>query len=155
MDSYQNYLIFRDLSVLFDHGDRLALRPFNLSPLQYNALLLLDTEDGQRLTDLSERLMCERSTVTRLVDYLESEGLVRRVADADDRRSQRVTLTPAGVERRNAAQAAFENAIKQRFSILSQEELQLLFDFHRQLRDTLRTEIEHSSRDLTSANSEK
>ena len=37
-------------------------------------------------TDLSERLLCERSTVTRLVDYLEGEGLVHRVADPEDRR---------------------------------------------------------------------
>ena len=145
MDEYQDYRVFQDLGVLLDHGDRLVLRPFNLSTLQYNALLLLDVEEGWHLTDLSERLLCERSTVTRLVDYLEGEGLVHRVADPEDRRSQLVTLTSAGVMRRDQARAALENAIKQRFSILSQAELQQLLELNRRLRNVLLAEIEQRS----------
>ena len=106
MDEHQDYRIIQDLATLLDHADRLVLRPFNLSTIQYNALLLLNTEEGWRLTDLSDRLLCERSTVTRLIDYLESEGLISRCADPADRRSQRVTLTAAGLARRDQAQAA-------------------------------------------------
>jgi DNA-binding MarR family transcriptional regulator len=145
MDEYQDYRVFQDLSVLLDHGDRLVLRPFNLSTLQYNALLLLDAEEGWHLTDLSERLLCERSTVTRLVDYLEGEGLVHRVADPEDRRSQLVTLTSAGVVRRGQARAALEHVIKQRFSILSQAEIQQLLELNQRLRNVLLAEIEQRS----------
>jgi DNA-binding MarR family transcriptional regulator len=105
MDEYQDYRLFQDLAILLDHADRLVLRAFNLNTLQYNALLLLSIEEGWRLTDLS--LICERSTVTQLVDYFESEGLITRVPDPVDRRSQRVTLTVAGVALRD--QAAIEH----------------------------------------------
>src|SRR3981081_618561 len=126
MDEYQDYRIFQELSLLLDHADRIVLRPFNLNTLQYNALLLLKTDEGWRLTDLSERLICERSTVTRLVDYLESEGLISRSADPTDRRSQRVTLTDAGLARRDQAQAAIEQAIRESFSVLSRDEIHQL-----------------------------
>lgn len=56
------------------------------------------------LGELAARLSCVRSNITQLVDRLESEGLVRRVADADDRRSVRAELTPAGRERQAAGQ---------------------------------------------------
>lgn len=107
MDEYQDYRLFQDLAILLDHADRLVLRAFNLNTLQYNALLLLSIEEGWCLTDLSERLICERSTVTQLVDYFEGEGLITRVPDPVDRRSQRVTLTVAGVALRD--QAAIEH----------------------------------------------
>jgi DNA-binding MarR family transcriptional regulator len=149
MDEYQDYRIFQELSLLLDHADRIVLRQFNLNTLQYNALLLLNTDEGWRLTDLSERLLCERSTVTRLVDYLESEGLISRSADPTDRRSQRVTLTTAGLARRDQAQAAIEQAIRERFSVLSREEIHQLIRMQRRLRDVVSAEIEAGSQVLT------
>ncbi len=144
MDDYQEYRLIQDLSLLLDHADRLVLRPFNLNTLQYNALLLLNTEEGWRLTDLSARLLCERSTVTRLVDFLESEGLVARSADPIDRRSQRVILTPAGLAKRDQAHAAIKEALHKRLSVLSREEVQQLFDMHRRLRAVVSAEIEQA-----------
>lgn len=141
--------MIQELSILLDHADRLALRPFNLNTMQYNALLLLNTEEGWRLTDLSERLLCERSTVTRLVDYLESEGLISRSADPVDRRSQRVTLTAAGLAKRDQAQAAIEQAIRERFSVLSGEEVHQLLAMLQRLRAVVATEIELGSREFT------
>jgi DNA-binding MarR family transcriptional regulator len=79
------------------------------------------------------------------VDYLEGEGLVHRVADPEDRRSQLVTLTSAGVVRRDQARAALEHAIKQRFSILSQAEIQQLLELNQRLRTVLLAEIEQRS----------
>ncbi|GCE50110.1 MarR family transcriptional regulator [Thermosporothrix hazakensis] len=144
MYSYQDYRIFQDLCVLLDHGDRLVLRAFHLSPLQYHLLLLLDREEGWRLIDLSERLLCERSTVTRLVDALEREGLVCRVANQEDRRSQRVTLTEEGLRRRDLARAALEKTIQQRLDAFSPAEQRQLIEMHRRLRAVLLAEIERS-----------
>jgi DNA-binding MarR family transcriptional regulator len=145
MEDYQDYRLFQELSLLLDHADRLVLRQFRLNTLQYNALLLLDADEGWRLTDLSERLLCERSTVTRLVDYLESEGLIARSPDPGDRRSQRVTLTAAGVARRREAQAAIEEAIGRRFSVLNGEEERQLIAMLKRLRAVVSAEIEATS----------
>jgi len=54
------------------------------------------------LSDLAARMACVRSNITQLVDRLEGEKLVRRVADASDRRSLRAAITPLGRERQAA-----------------------------------------------------
>lgn len=46
--------------------------------------------------ELAERMSCEASNVTFVVDRLEASGLVQRAADPDDRRVKRVSLTDAG-----------------------------------------------------------
>jgi DNA-binding MarR family transcriptional regulator len=48
------------------------------------------------LSELAECNKCVRSNVTQLVDRLEADGLVRRVADPDDRRVTLASLTPEG-----------------------------------------------------------
>ncbi|HLZ64207.1 MAG TPA: MarR family transcriptional regulator [Ktedonosporobacter sp.] len=142
MDVDQNYRVFQELFVLLDDGDRQMLRAFNLTPLQYHALLLLGPHEGWRLTDLSERLLCERSTITRLVDFLEGEGLVSRIADAEDRRSQRVLLTTKGVLLRDQARIAHEASLQQRFDCLSEAEQQQLHQLHQKLLRALHAQKE-------------
>lgn len=51
------------------------------------------------LSELAARLSCVRSNMTQLVDRLEADGLVRRVADPLDRRCIRAELTPLGRKR--------------------------------------------------------
>ena len=48
------------------------------------------------LGQLAERLACVKSNVTQLVDRLESDGLVSRESDSNDRRSRLAILTEAG-----------------------------------------------------------
>ena len=55
------------------------------------------------LSQLAERSSCVRSNMTQLVDRLEADGLVRRIADPNDRRSVRATLTRAGQRRYDQA----------------------------------------------------
>src|SRR2546428_4748624 len=58
--------------------------------------LLADAKEALPLSDLAARQHCVRSNITQLVDRLENDGLVRRRADLDDRRSVLAELTPAG-----------------------------------------------------------
>ena len=52
--------------------------------------------DGLRMRALSQFLMVTGGNVTGLTDELEKEGLVERVAEPEDRRSYRVSLTKKG-----------------------------------------------------------
>jgi DNA-binding MarR family transcriptional regulator len=74
-----------------------ALEPVGLS-LAKAALLHHLAEVGEpiALSDLAEQQHCVRSNITQLIDGLEKDGLVRRRADPEDRRSVRAALTPAG-----------------------------------------------------------
>jgi DNA-binding MarR family transcriptional regulator len=49
-----------------------------------------------RVKDLAEHLHVDLSVASRQVAALEAAGYVRREPDPDDRRSQRVSTTPAG-----------------------------------------------------------
>jgi DNA-binding MarR family transcriptional regulator len=62
--------------------------------------LLLGIEDGQptSITDLSERLDLDRSTVSRTVEALASRGVVAREEDPQDRRFSKLVLTQEGTE---------------------------------------------------------
>ena len=52
--------------------------------------------DGLKMNELSRMLMVTGGNVTGIVDQLESEGLVERLDDPDDRRAYRIRLTRAG-----------------------------------------------------------
>ena len=88
--------------------DRLESRlgDVGLSMAKHSALSRLQ-EAGEPLTlsQLAERLSCVRSNITQLVDRLEADGLVRRVADPEDRRSVRAELTELGREKQSAGAA--------------------------------------------------
>lgn len=141
LTAVQQYRMLHDIYVLLDDGDRRVLAQFGLTTSQYAVLLLLDCDDGRRLTTVSDRLLLARSTITRLVDQLEEAGLVQRDADPHDRRAQRVILTRLGAERRTAAQAAHERSVERRMTVLEQtenEQLWMLLDkLRRSLRDYL------------------
>lgn len=69
---------------------------FDLSPVQYHVLHLIEPGRALPMGRLAETLSCDASNVTGLVDRMESRGLVRRQASADDRRVKVLQLTPAG-----------------------------------------------------------
>ena len=80
-----------------------ALDAVGLSMAKHSALSRLE-EAGEPLTlsDLAAKLSCVRSNITQLIDRLEADGLVRRIADPDDRRSVRAELTALGREKQAA-----------------------------------------------------
>jgi DNA-binding MarR family transcriptional regulator len=73
----------------------------------YDVLVQLVESPDQRLrmTELAQRVLLSRSGLTRLVDRLESEGLVRREACTSDARGLFAVLTPDGRDRLRAATA--------------------------------------------------
>jgi DNA-binding MarR family transcriptional regulator len=73
------------------------LEPTGLSLPKLVALAALrDAGDSLALSQLADRLSCVKSNITQLVDRLETDGFVRREADAADRRSRVAVLTTAG-----------------------------------------------------------
>lgn len=72
------------------------LRPLGLSQATWQALWHLSPfPDGLVQSELAERLGIEGPTLVRLLDRLESEGLVKRQCVSRDRRFKRVVLTEA------------------------------------------------------------
>jgi MarR family transcriptional regulator, organic hydroperoxide resistance regulator len=78
-----------------------ALNELGLGFGQAHALRMLDPDEPIAMSALAERLFCDASNVTGLVDRLEARGLVERRSSANDRRVKALTLTPAGVALRD------------------------------------------------------
>jgi DNA-binding MarR family transcriptional regulator len=75
-----------------------AVTAAGLSASDFEVLLRLARSPGERLrmTDLATQAALSTSGVTRVVDRLESRGLVRRETCASDRRGSYAALTEAG-----------------------------------------------------------
>jgi DNA-binding MarR family transcriptional regulator len=78
-------------TALADHGLSIP----KLAALKH----LAGAEEPMPLGRLAERMACVKSNITQLVDRLESEGLVARVADSADRRCVRASITDEGRRR--------------------------------------------------------
>ena len=80
--------------------DRELERSHGLPLTSYEVLLqIADSPTGTlRMSDIAERVLLSRSGLTRLVDRLERDGLVRRRTCPSDLRGQNAELTERGRE---------------------------------------------------------
>ena len=88
------------------------LKPHGLSFARYEALVLLSFSQRGSLPMrmMGERLQLHPTSITNIVDRLESDGLARRLPHPSDRRTTLVELTDAGRERLTAATDAVMTA---------------------------------------------
>jgi DNA-binding MarR family transcriptional regulator len=87
----------RTADMVFDRIGRL-IRPLNVSAAGGLVLGILRDNGPMSPSELGNRLIVTRATVTGLIDSLERRELVRRSANPADRRSLLVEITPAGLE---------------------------------------------------------
>ncbi len=87
---------------------REALAPHGVTPVQYAVLKILWQREGQSGAELGSRLALDSATVTGVLDRLEGAGLLERRSDDDDRRVNRLHLTPNGSALRKPLDAAMD-----------------------------------------------
>ena len=80
--------------MLRTYADQLA-RQFGISRAQWGVLVRLDRSEGLKQSELAEILDLQPISLTRLLDRLAENGLIERRADPNDRRANRLFLTPA------------------------------------------------------------
>lgn len=78
------------------------LATLGLTTPKMRALAVLSVIDGLLIGRLAVYAIVEQSTLSRALDALEADGLVRRTPDQEDSRAIRVSITEAG-------RAAFES----------------------------------------------
>jgi DNA-binding MarR family transcriptional regulator len=112
-----------------------------LALIEFEVLIRLSrSPEGQlRMTDLSTQTSLTTSGVTRVVDRLERDGLVRRTACPSDRRSSYTVITAAGRDRLAAVLPGHLELIDRSFTgLLTPEQLQALLAGLRVIRDAVR-----------------
>src|SRR5262245_24787883 len=70
-------------------------RQFGMTRAQWAVLARLQRSQGLKQSELAEMLDLQPITLTRLLDRLCANGLIERRPDPDDRRANRLFLTPA------------------------------------------------------------
>ncbi|MEZ4517355.1 MAG: MarR family transcriptional regulator [Chloroflexota bacterium] len=137
MDPQTLHERLREVVVYLEAEDYRLLAPFDLEPVEYSALQILDTVPGLRMGDLRDRLLVDKSKVTRVVDHLAARGWVTRQPDQNDRRAARVVLTPEGKAYRDSVTAERAGTLPGRFAVLDPGEQQTLEHLLNRLRDHL------------------
>lgn len=70
-----------------------ALKPYDITPGQWNLLNQLDNLGKLSQKALAERTRKEQATITRYLDKLEKRNLILREVDPNDRRAHVISLT--------------------------------------------------------------
>lgn len=116
------------------------LERHRLSLVEFEVLMRLARSPGQRLrmTELAGQTSLSTSGVTRVVDRMDREGLIRREACASDRRSSYAVITDAGLERLDGLLPEHLEII-QRWLIdpLTSDQLDALLEGMRKVRDAV------------------
>jgi MarR family transcriptional regulator, temperature-dependent positive regulator of motility len=73
-----------------------ALEPHGLVPQQWGIIVAIVREPGTDQRRVAQRQSIDANSAKRLVDELETLGLVRRMASPTDRRAHRLELTSSG-----------------------------------------------------------
>ncbi len=75
-----------------------AWRGTEMTTQYYRVLAVLKARDGRSIGELAVYTVTEQSTLSRIIDRMEQEGLVVRRAGPSDGRVVEVYLTPSGRE---------------------------------------------------------
>lgn len=104
-ESFQTTLHIRDHCLCL-HVQRAAralarrfdevLRPVGITHGQFSLLNALNRPQPASMTSVATLLAMDRTTLTANLKVLERKGLARVAVDKEDKRSRRLSLTPAG-----------------------------------------------------------
>jgi DNA-binding MarR family transcriptional regulator len=117
-------------SAVLDHALAQALKPYAITPTQYNVLRILRGagEAGLCRNAVGERLVRRVPDVTRLLDRMEQMGLIARVRDGDDRRYVTTRLAARGREIVDRLDAGICSIHRRHLGHMSDEALERLID---------------------------
>ena len=104
---------------------RLTLKPHGITDTQYNVLRILRGAGAQPLpcSDIGERLISQVPDITRLLDRMERNGLIRRDRDLKDRRIVLSRITPAGLAKLKELTGILDRCVETMLEHLSRKEL--------------------------------
>ena len=103
----------------------------------YDVLFALYDAPGQRLrmNELASAIVLSRSGLTRLVDRLETEGLLARERSVSDRRGAFAVLTEKGVAAMRKAWPVYAKGIDEHYArFLSDEEARIMTEVFQRMR---------------------
>lgn len=122
------FLSLQRTAGLWMQGLAHRLRPYGLTPTQYNVLRILRGAHPGSLTcgEIGERMVTAVPDVTRLADRLVGQRLAWKARDEQDRRVVKVEISGQGLELLNSLDDKVLDWLEEMLSPLDEEEQQAL-----------------------------
>jgi DNA-binding MarR family transcriptional regulator len=123
-------------------GAEALLKPYSLSGTQYNILRILRGagEKGLACREVGGRLISRDPDITRLLDRLESRGLIARAREAQDRRVVKTRIAAKGLRLLDELDQPVQELHRRQLRHLPAKQLRLLSN----LLDRARKEAEEA-----------
>jgi DNA-binding MarR family transcriptional regulator len=94
-----------------------------VTPEQWVLLQFLSVKDGISQQELANMAFKDKPSVTRLLDNLEKQALIARLADKEDKRSNVIYLTKDGIRTHEKARNIVVSAMSDALKGLSESEI--------------------------------
>jgi DNA-binding MarR family transcriptional regulator len=124
-------------AAVLGHATAEVMKPFGITPTQYNALRILRGAGDKGLcrNEIRDRLVAQVPDATRLLDRMEAAGLIRRERDATDRRFVTTRITAEGLRVVNELDGPVAELHRRRLGVLAADELRTLISLLARVRD--------------------
>lgn len=124
-ETYLPYLLAR-ASHSVSSSFHASLKGWNLSVPEWRVLACLVETDGLPVGQLAEMVMMKQPSMTKVLDRMEADGLVRRRGAREDRRRVLIHITPTGRARVKPVLAAARAHQRERLAPFDEAERALI-----------------------------
>jgi DNA-binding MarR family transcriptional regulator len=124
---------------LLEHAFSELLRPYGITPTQYNVLRILrgSEEKGLCRYEVTERMIAKVPDATRLLDRMEAAGLIARERGTVDRRFVTTRITEEGLCLLAKLEDPVQDLHRKHFGTLEDSDLRRLIETLACIRQTL------------------
>jgi len=127
------------------------LRPFGLTDVQFNLMMLLkyqsEQDEGLSQAQLSSMMLVNRANITSLIDRMEKVDLVIRTPAPSDRRSNIVKLTGRGKELLAQIEPLYTKEVKRIMAALKLDEQKTVIEMLERIRGNVSGLNENKTQD--------
>ena len=129
------------------------LRPFGLTDVQFNLMMLLkyqsEQDQGLSQAQLSSMMLVNRANITSLIDRMEKADLVIRTPAPADRRSNIVKLTGRGKELLAEIEPHYTKEVKRIMAALKLNEQKTVIEMLERIRGNVSGLNENNTQDIS------
>lgn len=115
--------IIQHLAILNRSNSNQRLKAYKITRNEATVLMYLKSNQEVYQEDIIKELQIDKSAVTRLLQNMESKGLIKRVPLASDKRFYLIEMTDKGNEKQSLVDQTFEQNDIDLVKGLSEEEL--------------------------------
>jgi len=129
------------------------LRPFGLTDVQFNLMMLLkyqsNQNEGLSQAQLSSMMLVNRANVTSLIDRMEKVDLVVRTHTPSDRRTNIVKLTSRGKDLLARIEPLYTKEVKRIMAALKQDEQKAVIEMLEKIRGNISEKNRYRTQDVS------